>query len=438
MPEDFDTIEPPRANQAPQTHKKRPPVHISVLNDLNGSGDKLIIARDGGLLKASIENAGILLEYHPEIMGRLQFNAFTVQANVTRAFPWDPPSQGTYPRELTDSDATNFCRWLERHGQYGVSKEKAFSVLGAVAEANSYHPLQDYLAFLDWDHRPRLDSWLSYYLGVEFNKYTSAVGRKFLIGAVARAMRPGSKMDTMLIFEGAQGIGKSTAARVLFGDEYFTDSLSPIGNKDAAQELGGKWCIEIAELGQFVKVDQRHIKEMLSKCTDRYRPPYGRMPREFPRHCVFVGTYNPTGDGPLKDETGARRFWPVVCGSIDLEALADERDQIWAEAVRAFESGEKWWLDDEENELAEVEQKARYDEDPWQQTVEEYLVGLQWATTHKVLIEALKLDVKDLHDGHKKRVSRIMTVLGWKCTPEKVAGKTMRVYRPAKLVNTLV
>src|SRR5262245_10022638 len=71
------------------------------------------------------------------------------------------------------------------------------------------------------------------------NIYAMAVGEKFLISAVARVMEPGCKADHVLVLEGPQGIGKSTAARILAGDAWFTDQIADFGSKDASMQLRG-------------------------------------------------------------------------------------------------------------------------------------------------------------------------------------------------------
>jgi putative DNA primase/helicase len=85
---------------------------------------------------------------------------------------------------------------------------------------------------------------------------------------------------------------------------------------------------------------------------------------ESPRQCVFTGSVNHSTY--LRDETGGRRFWPVHCGEIDVDALARNRDQLWAEAVSQYRGGEVWWLETPElNREAERQQSDRYEEDAW-------------------------------------------------------------------------
>ena len=183
----------------------------------------------------------------------------------------------------------------------------------------------------------------------------------------------------MLVLEGSQGARKSTALKILAGEEWFTDELPDLGSKDAAMHMQGVWIIEIAEFDAIGKAEVSRIKAFLTRTTDRFRPPYGRYTIEVPRSCAFAGTVNP--DTYLRDETGNRRFWPVRCGMIDIDALARDRDQLWAEAVARFRDGAIWWLDTPELvATATAEQAKRYQADAWDDLIEHWL-------THKTRTE---------------------------------------------------
>jgi predicted P-loop ATPase len=193
-----------------------------------------------------------------------------------------------------------------------------------------------------------------------------------MISAVARIMQPGCKVDHMLILEGPQGAKKSSALRILAGEQWFTDELAEIGSKDAAQQMRGVWIIEIAELDAISRAEVSRIKAFLTRIVDRYRPPYERYVIDVPRQCVFAGSVNP--DTYLRDETGNRRFWPIRCGSIDLDALRRDRDQLWAEAVARYREGAIWWIEDRNLiATAQAEQEVRYHADAWDARIDRWL-----------------------------------------------------------------
>jgi putative DNA primase/helicase len=128
-------------------------------------------------------------------------------------------------------------------------------------------------------------------------------------------------------------------------------------------EVAGVWFIEMSELDALTRATNSAVKSFITRRNDRFRPPYGKHVLERPRQCVFVGSINPMG-GYLRDPTGARRFWPVTCGVIDLDALVRDRDQLWAEAVVRFQAGACWWLETSETEaMAIAEQQARLEVD---------------------------------------------------------------------------
>ena len=127
-------------------------------------------------------------------------------------------------------------------------------------------------------------------------------------------------------------------ADVLVCDYNFGgDEIAELGSKDAAMQMAGIWCIELAELDAMRRAEVSRLKAFHTRTNDRYRPPYGRIVVDVPRQCVFAGTVNDSEY--LRDPTGGRRFWPVKCGTIDIRGLCQAREQLFAEAVSRYRRG---------------------------------------------------------------------------------------------------
>ena len=310
------------------------------------------------------------LNSDPAFAGLIAFDEFRQEVAVLGALPWDE-TETPYPRPWDDADDIRAAEWLQ-HREVNVAPLVVGRSVGAVARDIRIHPVRAYLQSLIWDGTPRLERWTSQYLGAAPTELTHAMGGLWLISAVARIFRPGVKADHMLILEGEQGARKSTALKILAGEEWFTDELPDLGSKDAAIHMQGVWIVEIAELDAIGRAEVSRIKAFLTRTTDRFRPPYGRHTVEIKRQCVFAGTVNP--DTYLRDETGNRRFWPIRCGDIDVEGLARDRDQLWAEAVHRFKSGAIWWLEDKDLlKAARDEQDKRYQSDAWDGVIDRWL-----------------------------------------------------------------
>ena len=341
------------------------------------------------------------LSSDPAFAGVLAFDEFAQGIVVRQPLPWDTASSA-FPRPWEDADDTRTAEWLQLRG-INVAPAVVGRAVGAVAREIRIHPVRDWLDTLKWDGSPRIETWTSAYLGAEPTPFHHTIGALWLISAVARIYRPGVKADHMLILEGPQGARKSTALKVLAGEDWFTDELPDLGSKDAALHMQGVWIVEIAELDAIGRAEVSRIKAFLTRTTDRFRPPYGRYTVEVPRQCVFAGTVNP--DTYLRDETGNRRFWPLRCGTIDIAALARDRDQLWAEAVHRFRAGAIWWIDDPDLlATAREEQDRRYQADAWDGLIDRWL-------THEVKsVNKGYAGVDDWQDEEFERVHPIRDV----------------------------
>src|SRR5262249_34011278 len=217
---------------------------------------------------------------------------------------------------------------------------------------------------LQWDGQPRLDTWLTEYCRAEDNPLNRAIGRKVLMAAVRRARTPGCKFDFIVVLEGEQGTGRSTALKILAGEDNFSDA-EIIGRwaKEQQELIQGVWIYELAELAGFERADVNKIKLFASKMVDAARPAFGRSRVDKKRRCIFIATTN--DDEYLKDETGNRRFWPVRTGRINLGALARDRDQLWAEASVVESTGESLVIPEALWPDAAERQAARLAPDVW-------------------------------------------------------------------------
>jgi energy-coupling factor transporter ATP-binding protein EcfA2 len=336
--------------------------------------------------------------------------------------------------EVTDSTVVLTRAQLERRGLKTIGKELVSDAVSAVARHRQFHPVRETLNRLAHDGGQRLDSWLVRLAGAEDTPYTRAVGRKFLLQMVARVMEPGCKADHTLVLIGPQGAGKSALCRLLAGAAYFTDTLPAItGGKDVMEHLQGVWLAELAELAPSRKSEAEDLKAFLTGTVDRFRVAYGKRTESFPRQNVFVGTTN--DDEFLRDSTGGRRFWPVHVGKIDLDGLAAERDQLFAEAVAAYRAGESWWMEAafEEAHARPMQDAARV-RDSWAEDVVTWLnkpvrrdLGFDGpgeiraeVTASEVMAEALGLTSGQQTMAIQKRVADVLKGLGW------VKGHTRR------------
>ncbi|WP_395608676.1 VapE domain-containing protein [Pseudomonas sp. B22129] len=383
---------------------------LAVVNPPAAGGWKDQLARtENGSLIAHMQNVELILGNDERWAGVIGYSVFSSKIVKLRSAPF-----GGGAGDWADIDDMRVMKWLAQQYNLRVKASHVIEAVSVVAHDHAFHPVREYLEKLEWDRVPRIETWLTDVLGVNASEYSAKVGKRWLISAVARVMRPGCKADSVMILEGGQGAGKSTAMGVL-GGEWFMDTPFALGDKDSFQAIRGKWIVELGELDSFNKAESTKAKQFFSASTDTYRESYGRRTNDVPRQCVFVGTTNQ--EEYLKDATGNRRYWPVFCNKVDLEQLREIRDQLWAEALFCFEAGDIWWVTKDESWMFAEAQDERFVVDEWEGPIlawlEESQIG-ETATGNEVLTQALKLDFGHWGKPEQMRVGAIMHRLGWR------------------------
>lgn len=336
---------------------------------------KLKRSSSTGMIERTINNALIILENDTNFKDKLVFDRFSNRFLIKEPMPWGRKEE-EYPKLWSDSDDAELRGYFEKFYDGFKSTSSINDALAILKNRNSTNVAKSYFENLEWDGKSRLDTLLVDYLGAEDNEYVRQVTRKSLTAVVARAITEKAvKFDNMIILTGKQGIGKSTLLSKLAGD-WFTDNIVDFNSKDTLLLLQNCIIVEVPELQGFNKADSNRLKQFLGQKTDKYRAPYERREEEHPRHCVFFGTTN--DDEFLRDTTGNRRYWPVQVGVNKptknvFRELESEKDQIWAEAIIRFRTGEALYLEGEVLKVAEEEQKSRLIVDPWESIINEYL-----------------------------------------------------------------
>jgi len=364
------------------------------------------VTNSGAPRARSIFNVVAFLEHMQVKFSR---NTFTWQDFVTIA--------DDAPRPLSDEVMRQLRMEAERIG-FSPPREFFEEVCLDEARQSGYNPPRDWLEQIQptWDGKPRLDKWLTDYLGADDTPLNRAFGRKHLIAAVRRIRTPGAKHDAILVLEGAQGIGKSSAIRALAGDDWFSDALT-IGAdaKQVIEDTRGSWLVEMPELSGLRKADVEPVKAMVSRQVDRARLAYERHSVDRPRQFVLFGTVNEKHY--LRDSTGNRRFWTVAVRKADVEGLERARVQIWAEAANYEAKGESIGLPESLWKAATEAQAERVAPHRWQEILQDHLEGKNGTITKEgVYKQLLDLDSHKQDGYNGQLVNQIMNQMGWRVT----------------------
>lgn len=370
------------------------------------------LTRDkGGQVKPTPHNLDYILRWDAFYGGQVWLDEFA----ATIYFRDQP---------LQDVTITRIIQDCERRYNVVFRGELVRETLAVVAADQKRHPVREYLDGLIWDGTPRMGRLLTEGFGAiptEDPKLLEKFGEKFLISMIARIYQPGCKADNMLVLTGKQRRFKSTSLRTLVSPPvaakyggWFEDNKFDPGDKDGLMLLQGKWLVEVGELDSFKGRDATLIKAFLSRQSDRFRPPYGHSVQTFPRQFVLAGTTNEQEF--LRDSTGSLRYYAVEIDTASLAWIAENRDQLWAEARAAYMAGTPWWFESEEDYRRVSSHNRQFEvEHPWAELILRFVrkTKARRVSVADLLSKALGVEASRARIQDKDVVTGLLRTLGW-------------------------
>ena len=278
---------------------------------------------DGTQVLGNAYNAGLILQTDHRVKGILGYDGFREQTvivgDIDTGVECVPTVRVRGVEQLGAHHLDALMAFMQAPseirgeiGGHGCSVTRQALEVGVsnTARQNTFDPVKQLIEREKWDGQPRLDTWISRYLGTPDDVYHREVGVKWMTAAVARVYEPGAKFDFTLTVRGDQGTRKSTMFEVLGGDFYTSLGVGAMKDeKKLIEATAGSWIVEIAEMAAMQSNSADVNKNFISTTVDKARMAYDRITSDHRRRFVFGITTN--NRGIIDDPTGARRFWIV-------------------------------------------------------------------------------------------------------------------------------
>ena len=309
----------------------------SPFPDVNGNGKPI----------GTIEN---LAEACRRLRVTIRYNVITKEIEILI------PGEGF----SVDNCANASLSWLESCCiRFGLPTAQLGGYLCYLADRNQYNPVAEWIVSKPWDGQERLQALIST-IKAQGEEDDLSIGmvkelllRRWMISAVAAAFEPsGVSAHGVLVLQGDQYLGKTAWFKSLVPPHLgvIQDGLilRP-DDRDSVKQAVSNWLVELGELdATFRKSDIAQLKAFITRDHDTLRRAYAKLESHYARRTVFFASVNPRQF--LHDPTGNRRYWTISCAAINHQHGLDMQ-QVWAEVLEIYRSGEPWRLTADEVDL---------------------------------------------------------------------------------------
>lgn len=358
-----------------------------------------------------------------ELQLRIALDDFTGRTTIR-----DMSLPGSVPRPIEDDDPILIRERMGAGGAKPVKSETMRDVIVIEARANRYDSAVQWGLSLKWDGVPRIDMFLATYWGAVDTPYTRAVGAYIWTALAGRMLKPGIKADMAPILVGDQGVKKSTGIAALAPNpEFFTELDLSKEEDDLGRQMRGKLVCELPELAGMSKKDRRHTKAFVARAVDEWVPKFKEDAGRFPRRNILFGTTNE--DEFLDDPTGERRWLPFVSAWMDNEAVARDREQLWAEGIARFQANGIEWQ--QAQALAPAEHAEFTISDPIEGSVRAHIAATPGPVTmERLYMHVFKRDVMASQRFELVRLGEVLRRMGYKKTTVRIDGRPQKAWLP--------
>lgn len=262
--------------------------------------------------------------------------------------------------------------------------------------------------------------------------------RKWFISLIAAY--DGYPVRSVLALVGGQNSGKTEWFRRLLPNglkRYYAESKLDAG-KDDDLLMCQKLIVMDDEMGGKSKQDEKRFKELTSKAVFSLRAPYGKGNEDFKRLAVLCGTSN--DPEIINDPTGNTRILPVEVLTIDHELYNSiDKDELFMEAYRAYDSGEVWQLTPDElvelNIVGQDFESSAVERELIMKFFAKPASGLhsEWLTTSEIK-DVIETNTKQKLIGTKRLGAELRKIFG-KSVSKKIDGVPLYRYHVVRFNN---